>query len=189
MIALIPHKLYITTQIEYFHQKTQDLFNKMLRNLELVFPLIRGLITKRTFCFVSWRAKIRGKLTIKKFTNIYENTILDGNITFGEHCSLHEFSALSGKITIGNHVRIANKVSIHADNHGTKRNKLIMKQELISKPIIIGSDVWIGTGAIILAGVTVGNGAVIGAGSVVTKDVPEYTIVAGNPAKKLRERD
>jgi acetyltransferase-like isoleucine patch superfamily enzyme len=52
----------------------------------------------------------------------------------------------------------------------------------------IGSDVWIGTGAIILAGVTIGNGAVIGSGSVVTKMVPDYAIVAGNPARLIRMR-
>lgn len=52
----------------------------------------------------------------------------------------------------------------------------------------IGHDVWIGRSAIVLAGVTVGNGSVIGAGSVVTKDVPPYAIVAGNPARLIRYR-
>ncbi len=53
---------------------------------------------------------------------------------------------------------------------------------------IIGSDVWIGRSAIVMSGVRVGNGAVVGAGSVVTKDVPPYAIVAGNPAKLIRYR-
>jgi hypothetical protein len=52
----------------------------------------------------------------------------------------------------------------------------------------VGNDVWIGHGAILLRGITVGNGAVIGAGAVVTKDVPSYAIVAGNPARVLRMR-
>ena len=52
----------------------------------------------------------------------------------------------------------------------------------------IGHDVWIGRSAIVLAGVTVGDGSVIGAGSVVTKDVPPYAIVAGNPARLIRYR-
>ena len=52
----------------------------------------------------------------------------------------------------------------------------------------IGNDVWIGINAIIKAGITIGNGAVIGAGSVVTKNVPPYAIVAGNPAKIIRYR-
>jgi virginiamycin A acetyltransferase len=54
--------------------------------------------------------------------------------------------------------------------------------------VIIQNDVWIGTGAIILSGVTICNGAVVGAGSVVTKDVPAYAIVAGNPAQLIRMR-
>ena len=57
-----------------------------------------------------------------------------------------------------------------------------------SHRVIIGPDAWIGHGAILLPGVSVGTGAIIGAGSVVTKDVPDYTIVAGNPARIIRRR-
>lgn len=53
---------------------------------------------------------------------------------------------------------------------------------------IIGNDVWLGNGVTIMPGIKIGNGAVIGTGSVVTKDVPDYTIVAGNPAKLIRKR-
>ncbi|MGV2442242.1 CatB-related O-acetyltransferase, partial [Bacillus atrophaeus] len=54
--------------------------------------------------------------------------------------------------------------------------------------IVVGNDVWIGYQSCILSGVTIGNGAIIGAKSVVTKDVPPYSIVAGNPAKFIRYR-
>jgi phosphonate metabolism protein (transferase hexapeptide repeat family) len=57
-----------------------------------------------------------------------------------------------------------------------------------SKRVIIGPDVWIGHAAIVMPGVSVGTGSIIGSGSVVTKDVPDYTIVAGNPAKIIRRR-
>lgn len=61
-------------------------------------------------------------------------------------------------------------------------------KDAITKKTVISSDVWIGAGATVLSGVSVGVGAVIGAGSVVTKDVPAYGIVAGNPAHLLRYR-
>jgi acetyltransferase-like isoleucine patch superfamily enzyme len=57
----------------------------------------------------------------------------------------------------------------------------------ISKPILISKGAWIGAKSVILKGVTIGEGAIVGAGSVVSKDVPPYTIVAGNPAKIIRE--
>ena len=56
-------------------------------------------------------------------------------------------------------------------------------------PILIGHDVWIGANCIVMAGVTIGSGAVVAAGSVVTKDVPQFAIVGGSPAKIIRLRD
>jgi acetyltransferase-like isoleucine patch superfamily enzyme len=55
-------------------------------------------------------------------------------------------------------------------------------------PVIIGNDVWVGAGAIILSGVSIGDGAIVAAGAVVTKDVPAYSIVGGNPARLIRFR-
>lgn len=54
--------------------------------------------------------------------------------------------------------------------------------------VVIGNDVWIGNGAVVLSGVTIGDGAVVGAQAVVTRSVPPYAIVAGNPARQIRER-
>ncbi|TIT05048.1 MAG: antibiotic acetyltransferase, partial [Mesorhizobium sp.] len=57
-----------------------------------------------------------------------------------------------------------------------------------ARSVSIGHDVWIGHGAVIMPGITIGNGAIVGANAVVTHDVPAYTIVAGAPARSLRQR-
>ena len=80
-------------------------------------------------------------------------------------------------------------VQILDQGHGFEKDELIMNQSAVIENVVIGKDCWIGTGAKILKGVNVGNGAIIGANAVVTKDVPEYAIVVGVPAKILKYRD
>lgn len=103
------------------------------------------------------------------------------------------------KLFIGNFVSIAPNVTFllgvnHQVNTPTTfpfYSKLINRSPIdaISKgPITIEDEVWIGTGALIFSGVTIGKGAIIGAGSIVTKHVPPYAIVGGNPAKLIRFR-
>ena len=92
----------------------------------------------------------------------------------------------SASITLGDRVSIAPRVMLLALSHPNASN--IRDFIVTSKhTIIIEDDVWIGAGSIILSGGTVGKGAVIGAGSVVTKDVEPYTIVVGNPARKIKD--
>ncbi len=89
-----------------------------------------------------------------------------------------------GGIEIGNGVLIGHNVTLATLNHDERPSH---RQNIYPKPIKIGDYVWIGSNATILAGVTIGNGAIIGANAVVTKDVPENTIVAGIPAKVIRK--
>jgi acetyltransferase-like isoleucine patch superfamily enzyme len=99
------------------------------------------------------------------------------------------FINAGGGVTIGNDVLIGPRVVIHSLNHVYKDAKVpIRLQGHVAKPVVIEDDVWIGAGAIILAGVRVGRGAVVGAGSVVTKDVPAFGVVVGNPARFVRFR-
>lgn len=102
------------------------------------------------------------------------------------------FSSIKG-IVIGNKVTFGPKVTIMAGNHNFKEIGSYIydnhtKREDDDLPVTISDDVWIGCNAIILKGITIGRGAIVGAGSVVTKDVPPYAIVGGNPAKLIRYR-
>jgi acetyltransferase-like isoleucine patch superfamily enzyme len=118
--------------------------------------------------------KLLNKLKIGKHTYI------------GEH---NNFRATLGSIIIGENCLISQYVSIFSSDHGIKRDSLIKDQEWTSKGgVVIGNDVWVGASVNIMSGVEIGEGAVIAAGSVVTKNVPAYSIVAGTPAKVIKNR-
>jgi len=95
---------------------------------------------------------------------------------------------VSELVSIGDHVLIAPGVFITDHAHNIKAGILIDAQGCSSTPVSIADDVWIGARAVILPGVNIGRGAVIGAGAVVTRDVVENSVVAGVPARILRER-
>lgn len=82
-------------------------------------------------------------------------------------------------------------VIIPTSEHNHTRTDITIRCQgkLPTKGVEIGNDVWIGTRVIILPGVKIGDSSIIGAGAVVTKDVPSYTIVGGNPAKILKYRN
>jgi len=113
------------------------------------------------------------------------------NISAGSNLNIGEFSFVdaSGGIAFGNNVIIGHHVSILSSGHiFSDLSTPTANQGSVCKPVVIKDDVWIGAGARILMGVTIGNGCIIGANCVVTKDVADYDIVAGVPAKVLRSR-
>ena len=109
----------------------------------------------------------------------------------GNNSGIGVDSRLYGKVIIGKDVMMGPQCYIYTYNHNISRLDIPMAQQGIDKeyPVIIGDDVWIGSRVTILPGVHIGNGAVIGASSVVTKNVPDYAIVAGNPSKIIRYRN
>ena len=132
-----------------------------------------------------------GSLTIGDSTYILYNAMImtyGGNIEIGSHCSINPFSVIygGGGLTIGNFVRIAPHVAIFPSNHiYDDPDTPIYLQGIKAEGIVIKDDVWIGAGAKILDGVTIGYGSVVAAGSVVTKDIPEYAVAAGVPARVI----
>lgn len=117
-------------------------------------------------------------------------SIVSGKVTIGENSGIGSKCELLGEVHIGDNVLMGPEVVFYTINHMfCDKNKIILAQgREKEKPIYIGNDVWIGRRAMIMPGVKVGNGAVIAAGAVVTKDVPEYAVVGGVPAKVIKHR-
>ena len=115
----------------------------------------------------------------------------DRFITVGNNFRVGERTTI-GRSFIGNNVTIGTGVYIidgEYNSRGDPNNRITDNQRMPLKPIIIEDYVLIYTNAIILKGVKIGKGAIVGAGAIVTKDVPEYSIVAGNPAKVISKRE
>jgi len=112
--------------------------------------------------------------------------IIGDRVMFTHHC----FIAAINKIVIGNDVLLGSRVLITDHSHGIleKTDVPFVERQLCSKgPVVIGDNVWIGEGACILPGVTVGGGSIVAANAVVTHDVPPYSIVAGVPARVIKQ--
>ena len=95
-----------------------------------------------------------------------------------------------GGVTIGKFFFLGRGLTIFSSNHNYELGDYIpYSRTSIPKPVVIKDFVWCGANVTICPGVTIGEGVVIGAGAVVTKDVPDYAVVGGNPAKILKYRD
>lgn len=113
------------------------------------------------------------------------------DISFGNRVQLGNNCVISCDINLGNNILVAQNVSfIGRDDHNYNQiGKYIWDSTRGDRfKTIINDDVWIGHGVIILSGVIIGRGSIIAAGAVVTKDVPPYSIVGGNPAKIIKKR-
>lgn len=163
-------------------------------NLRLDYP-----VEGKTFLTVGEDCIVSGNF-------IFEST--EGKITIGNHSYIGGGNFISrSAITIGDNVTIAwggtvydhnshsldyleRRKDIDTELHNLRQGKQLCDDKdwsvVTAKPIVIKDDVWIGMNVTILKGVTIGRGAVVGACSVVTKDVPDWTVVAGNPAKVVK---
>lgn len=110
-----------------------------------------------------------------------------GDVVIGDHTRIGLHNTIIGPVTIGSHVNLAQGITVTALNHNFEApDQRIDEQGVSTSQVVIGDDIWIGTNAVILPGVTIGDHCVVAAGAVVTKDVPAHSLVAGVPAKVIR---
>lgn len=145
-----------------------------------------------------WTRKIRGwcgKFLLDSSgnnINIEPHVKLEwGGITLGDNSSFGYGSVIGGNTKVGKNVMIGSEFMTIPRNHKTDRLDIPMIEQGFTKPtnIVIDDDVWIGNRVMILAGVHVHSHSIIAAGAVVTKDVPEYAVVGGVPAKVIKYRN
>ncbi|WP_448700101.1 acyltransferase [Mucilaginibacter sp. AW1-3] len=111
-----------------------------------------------------------------------------GDVFIGDRTIIGIGNVIIGPVKIGNDVMFAQNIVASGLNHGYEDVSLPPSvQKVNTAQITIGDDVWIGANSIITAGVSIGKHAVIGGGSVVTKNIPEYTVAVGNPAKVVKK--
>ncbi|OZI07690.1 acetyltransferase [Siphonobacter sp. BAB-5385] len=113
-----------------------------------------------------------------------------GDVFIGDHCTIGISSVVIGPVHIGSDVIMAQHVTVSGLNHMYEDvHTPIHRQPVTTAPIVIEDECWIGANAVITAGVTIGRHSVVAGGSVVTKNVPPYSVVGGNPARLLKQYD
>jgi len=154
---------------------------KLKKRGVIVAPEVKGI----------GNVRFEGKNAVLSFCNFNGQVKVGYGTTFSIHNLIH------GDIEIGKYCQFGPYASINTFNHPTTHITTYINQNLLdgqmskyktSKLTRLGNDIWIGKNAIILGGITLGNGVIVAAGSVVTKDVPDYHIVAGVPAKVIKKR-
>lgn len=111
-----------------------------------------------------------------------------GDVMIGDHTRIGLHNTIIGPVTIGSHVNLAQGITVTALNHNFENSKKrIDEQGVSTSAVVIEDDIWIGANAVVLPGVTIGHHSVVAAGAIVTKDVPPHSLVAGVPAKVIKQ--
>lgn len=172
----------------------------MIRKLALIayYGFAKHLPTNETKLIGKLSCSLREKLTKCIFKssgstfNINRGAYFGTgiNLSIGCNSSIGRDCQLANDVTIGDDVMMAPEVIIFSVSHETSDTSMPMRLQgnKSPNPVNIDNDVWIGQRAIILPGITIGKGAIIASGAVVTKDVPDFAVVGGNPAKVIKTR-
>lgn len=146
----------------------------------------RSSLAKKIRCF--WARRIAAKCG--KNVNIERNAVFGPKLEIGNDSGVGINCEIYGPVTIGENVMMGPEVVVYTSGHKHDRVDIPMGKQGDDgvKPVVIGDDVWIGRRSIIMPGVKIGNGCIIGAMAVVTKDIPDYSVAVGVPAKVVKNR-
>lgn len=159
-----------------------------------------AIISKLKTFILNHKVKREGGEAFSKTLREFYSSMHNIHVGYGSYGGCFNSTNIASGTFFGNYCSIAQDVKVFRANHPLDHFTLhplfynpifgYVKDDQLHRPeLYIGHDVWIGSSAIILPSVmTIGNGAVIGAGSVVTKDVPPYSVVVGNPARIIKMR-
>ena len=146
-------------------------------------------------CFVAPEAAVFAEpgrpVVMGNGVSIAAHAFVHGPVVLGDRVSVNARVSIDGGgvgIRIGEDTRIAAGATLYAFDHGLAPDRSVREQPVRSRGITLGRDVWIGANAGVTDGVTIGDHAVVGMGAVVTRDVPEWAIVAGTPARTVGDR-
>ena len=158
----------------------------------LVNPFVhtrRGIVRRRArLDLVPFHGFALGRHGIVEDQALINNVM--GDVTIGERSLVGVGSTLIGPVHIADDVLLAQHVVLSALNHGFGDLEAPIRAQPVSTARIrVDAGAWIGAQAVVLPGVTIGRNAVVGAGAVVTRDVPAYSVVAGNPARVVKRLD
>ncbi len=143
----------------------------------LFFPKIRAWVAKQFIVSCGKKVEIGSRCS------------LSTDLRIGSRSGIGNNCLLQAGCTLGDDVMMGPDVKIYTKTHNySAMDRPMHEQGIKSNAVVIGNDVWIGANVIILPGVTVGDHSILGASAVVTKPVPPYSIVGGNPARILKDR-
>lgn len=125
-----------------------------------------------------------------KNVNIERKAHFTPELSIGDNSGIGIRCEANGLVTIGNNVMMGPEVVIYSQSHKYNRTDIPMCEQGFDEPkeVVIEDDVWLGRRVIIMPGVHIGKGSIIGAGAVVTRDIPEYSVAGGVPARVIRQR-
>jgi putative acetyl transferase len=129
---------------------------------------------------------ILGKRSVIESFSTINNMV--GEIIIGSNSRIGLGNTIIGPVTIGNNVNLAQNITVSGLNHNYQDpDKTIISQGVNTSRITIEDDVWVGANSVILAGITIGKHSVVAAGSIVNRNVPPFSIVAGNPIRIIKQ--